>query len=384
MILTALVAFILAPPTVVPWQFYGTILCLSLLFVINILPDSLGHWFGTPKDALWVVLILEAVLYLLAFWMGASGFFSFIPFLMFLIIGQASYSLPIRSGSLFILLLMASTVLIVALTSGWENALSSIAGFVPGAFFTIVFTQLARRNAEQTEHANQLLAQLQQANAALASAAEREKDLAVAEERVRLARDIHDGLGHHMVVLNVQLQAAEKLIHRDPERALHAIQLCRQEAQLALDETRQSVSALRRTPLDGRTLDEALSSLVASFDERTALNARLEMRGSSNDLSPSQAMTIFRTAQEGLTNAQKHAQAQQVVVTFERQAAWIRLRVSDDGIGNSSGASGGFGLAGLRERAEQLGGHLQFGPGATGGSVLEVDLPLVVGENVTR
>jgi signal transduction histidine kinase len=143
------------------------------------------------------------------------------------------------------------------------------------------FALVMVRSGEQTVHANRLLNELQIAHAELAAAREREKDLAVAEERVRLARDIHDGLGHHLTVLNVQLQAAAKLIDREPGRAAAAIATCREEAQAALDEVRRSVAAMRRSPLDGRTLDEALPALVRDFDRHSPLAARFEQHGAT-------------------------------------------------------------------------------------------------------
>jgi signal transduction histidine kinase len=108
-----------------------------------------------------------------------------------------------------------------------------------GLLFTATFSVVVMRYAEQKAHAEALLRELQVANAELAAAREREKELAVAGERLRLARDIHDGLGHHLTALNVQLQAAAKLVGRDPDRAASAIAICREEAQAALDEVRR-------------------------------------------------------------------------------------------------------------------------------------------------
>ena len=99
-----------------------------------------------------------------------------------------------------------------------------------GLIFTLVFSIVLTRLSEQMVRTERLATELQAANEALAAARERELALAVAEERVRLAHEIHDDLGHHLTALYVQLQAATRLLDRDPERAAQALNLCREEA----------------------------------------------------------------------------------------------------------------------------------------------------------
>jgi len=228
------------------------------------------------------------------------------------------------------------------------------------------------------QRSERLLGELRAANAALEAAALRERELAAAEERVHLAREIHDGLGHHLSVLNVQLQAAARLVERDPARAAETLALCRQEAQAAMAEVRRSVAAMRRSPLDGRRLEEALATLVEDFDRASPLAARFDLRGEPVELAPAAAMTLYRAAQEGLTNAQKHARAGQVRVELLFAPRSVAVRVQDDGATPiaSSQSPAGFGLAGLRERAEQLGGSLRAGSVADGrGYTLELEVP---------
>jgi signal transduction histidine kinase len=133
---------------------------------------------------------------------------------------------------------------------------------------------------------------------------------------------------------------------------------------------------MRRTPLDGRTLEEAIGALVRDFDRRSPLEARFELSGAPAPLLPAAAQTLFRAAQEGLTNAQKHGDARRVVVALSYGQASARLSVQDDGAGMGSGEGSGFGLAGLRERAEQLGGDFSAGAREGGGFALEVALPI--------
>jgi signal transduction histidine kinase len=374
MILTALLSFILLKRGELPaWRYYGAILALSALLALNFGLSDLLAAFGEPRGNA-IFLLASGALFLLSNWIG--GFSTFFPFLLFMLASQAFVTFRIWHALIYSIVVAGAWL---GLFWGWGAAIHELFDLAVqislGLLFTAIFSIVIARYGEQTARAESLLRDLQAAHAELASAREREKELAVAEERVRLARDIHDGLGHHLTVLNVQLQAAAKLIDRDSARAASAIAACREEAQAALDEVRQSVAAMRRTPLDGRELDQAIESLVRDFGRHTSVAASFELRGAPAPLPLAAAQTLYRTAQEGLTNAQKHAAAQSVAVMLEFGRISVRLSVMDDGAGTGSG-DGGFGLAGLRERAEQLGGDFSVGPREGGGFGIEMVLPI--------
>lgn len=375
MILTALVSFILlSREGLSPWRFYGAVLALSALLVLNIALGDIETRFGEQRGRA-IFPLAGAALFLLANWLG--GLSAFFPFLLFMLASQAFVTLGLRYALVYSAALSAAWLGMIWSRGIPLDDLRNIAiQIVLGMLFIGIFSIVLKRYGEQTARAEALLRELRAANAELAAAREREKELAVVEERVRLARDIHDGLGHHLTVLNVQLQAASKLIGRDPERAAGAITICKEEAQAALAEVRRSVAAMRRTPLDGRTLEEAIGVLVRDFDRRSPLDARFELSGAPAPLPPATAQTLFRAAQEGLTNAQKHGNARRVVVGLSYGQASVRLLVQDDGAGVGNGEGGGFGLAGLRERAEQLGGDFSAGPRDGGGFGLEMALPI--------
>ena len=369
-ILAALVAVILQRRADLPaWRFYSVIVALSVLLALNVVLDDLEKWLG--MGARWLYFAVASGLFLVGFWLSGSGA---LFYLMFMLSAQSFVMLRFRSAFLYSLTMMG--LLLALLHWGLNSSnLSSIAlSLLAGLFFTSSFSVVLVRYAEQTKRATDLLQQLQTANVALEMARERERDLAVAEERVRLARDIHDGLGHHLAVLSVQLQAASKLLDRDPPRAAQALTVCREEVNAALDEVRHSVAAMRRSPLDGRTLDEALHTLVRDFDQRAALSATFVADGTPWQLAPAASQTLFRAAQEGLTNAQKHSAAHNVAVSLRYTASVVQLLVADDGRAASPSADG-FGLAGIRERAEQLGGTCRADTQPNGGFRLEVTLP---------
>jgi signal transduction histidine kinase len=133
---------------------------------------------------------------------------------------------------------------------------------------------------------------------------------------------------------------------------------------------------MRATPLDNQPLPDALQSLVAQFDQRSPVDTRFILEGTPAPLAPHAAMTLYRAAQEGLTNLQKHADAQHAAVTLRFEPPGVSLLVENDGaVGGAHSSSGGFGLAGLRERAEQLGGSFTAGPLPGGGFRLNLTLP---------
>lgn len=206
----------------------------------------------------------------------------------------------------------------------------------------------------------------------------RAREAAVAEERNRLAREIHDTLAHYLTVINLQLEAAEKLGDA-PGRAGEQVQRARRLTLECLQEVRRSVAALRASTLDELSLPAALERLVAEFARGTGIDVQLELRIAEDErLPPEVALALYRVAQEGLTNVHRHARAGHVRIALARHGGEFELVVQDDGVGPEradTNGEGGFGLLGLRERVELLGGRLGFGSGPSGGGRLAVTLP---------
>jgi signal transduction histidine kinase len=375
MVLAGLLAFVLNQQDLPAFQFYLGILALAGMFVLQVVLVDLELRIGELRAGM-LHLAANGALWLLVTWLSLGSVnFSFAPFLLFMLVGQAVVALPAWGAVLYTLALLGGSSALfwlkgLTLSEIATNQLSLSAGLV----FVVVFSIVLKLYRAQTDRAEALLAQLTDANAQLQVARERDKELAVAEERVRLARDIHDGLGHHLTALSVQLQAAARLIDRDPARAAAAIAISREVAQAALDEVRQSVSVLRRIPLDGQSLPDALATLAAEFGRRVDVQTNVTVMGEQAELTPAAAQTLYRAAQEGLTNAHKHGAARSVQLTLTYAPGAVTLIVADDGTATSVGGTG-FGLAGLRERAEQLGGSLSAGPRANNGYTLALEIP---------
>ena len=244
-------------------------------------------------------------------------------------------------------------------------------------FTSVVFTIawaigfFISRKFYEAEHAKERLAR-----------AERERveraRLAVAEERTRIARELHDVVGHSVSVMTVQASAARRLLKPHQEKEREALLVVEQTGREALAEMRKMVGVLRR-PEEAPALApqpslEHLDALVAHTRER-GLPVELRIEGAPESLPAGVDLTAYRIVQEGLTNAIKHARARRAEVLVRYGDGDVELMVTDDGTGDGGGESGGHGLVGMRERVAVYGGELEAGPIAGGGYRLRARLP---------
>ncbi|MCP3804783.1 sensor histidine kinase [Allokutzneria sp. A3M-2-11 16] len=201
---------------------------------------------------------------------------------------------------------------------------------------------------------------------------QRVRELTVAEERARMARDLHDSTGHHLTVIKVGLENAERFRDRDPERAWAEVRQAKELTVEALTEARRWVRALRPLALDGRLGGAALAELARSFDG-TGITVRFVVEGAERPLDPDVELVLYRMLQEGLTNALRHANADSATATLSFEEGRVVFEVRDDGHGAE--ASPGFGLSTLAERARAVGGTLVAGNSAGGGFSVRAELP---------
>lgn len=210
------------------------------------------------------------------------------------------------------------------------------------------------------------------------------EELSVMRERNRIAREIHDTLGHALTLLSVQLETATQLEARDDPRLHEELLQARQVVKACLTEVRHSVEALR--PDEVFSLQEQLRKLVAAF-ETTCPQTRitLDLEEATHSLHPELCQTLYRCAQETLTNIRKHAHATKVLLRLstsdeqEGQVEQVELTVLDNGQGCESlheQRASGFGLLGMRERIALLDGTLRAGPEPGHGWRVEVMIPL--------
>jgi signal transduction histidine kinase len=231
--------------------------------------------------------------------------------------------------------------------------------------------QTLARQAGVAVHTVRLNSELQRARERLVAARE--------EERRRLRRDLHDGLGSQMVGLSLQLGGLRALIDREPELAVAQISDLQAELRHAVTMVRQLVHDLRPPALDELGLPAALRQLTDRHDVGLASPAPQITLEASDELPPLPAaveVALYRITQEALTNTLKHAQARSCRVSLRVIGRSIELAIADDGVGLPSFWTPGVGLSSMRERAEELGGQFHVGSVARDGTRVLVTLPL--------
>ncbi|MCP2335631.1 sensor histidine kinase [Actinomadura rupiterrae] len=194
-----------------------------------------------------------------------------------------------------------------------------------------------------------------------------EANEAALAERSRMAREIHDILAHSLSAQIVHLEGARLLLSRDGdrERALERVERAQRLARTGLEETRRALAALRG---EAPPLDEALAELADEYRAATGRPAELEITGTPYELTSAMTLAFVRTAQEALTNVRKHAPGASVRIVLAHLADAVELTVTDTG-GTEDPivtTGGGYGLVGMRERAELVGGTLEAGPDGKG------------------
>ena len=292
-------------------------------------------------------------------------------FLLFVLAIQVMVALSTRVAVGWVLIFFFTESISIFFRQG-SAGLIEILFNIPVFFLLSVFAYVFRE-AEIARRQNQkLLEELRATQVQL-------QELAVVEERTRLARELHDSLGHQLTVAVVQLEGAQRLIPTKPEQASDIIGAMREELKNALADLRRTVTALRSPIADNLPLESALLNLSQSFQQNTGLVTHFTAASNLPELPESYRLAIYRAAQEGLTNIQRHANAQNAWVNLNVDDKQIILTIKDDGKGLAqlTEKGSGVGLIGLGERASQLGGEMRFTPRLeTGGAKLTFILPL--------
>ncbi|MBD2250846.1 sensor histidine kinase [Nostoc parmelioides] len=213
------------------------------------------------------------------------------------------------------------------------------------------------------------------ANEKLSQYALRIENQATLEERNRIAREIHDSLGHSLTALNLQLETALKLAQSNPNKAQTFLVRAKELGSKALQDVRNSVSAMRSHPLQGKTLEQAIDIIAADFEQNTGIiltsSFNLDYK-----LSTEVSTAIYRIIQESLTNISKHARATEVILEVSLNRGSLSLIIRDNGRGfNIQQNTTGFGLQSMRDRTLALGGKFAINSVVGDGCQITVDIP---------
>jgi signal transduction histidine kinase len=319
----------------------------------------------------------------IAYWLLAASFSFVDPYLIpnadsFFAVGMAVAFLlgNLRNpghGALGLVVVLAAAATIVYRIPGHQ--LSDLV-FVPVNFgISWLGGFILRESIGQAEAAEARAALADQTRAA-------EALMAVVEERTRIARELHDVVGHAVSLMTVQTSGVRRLLHPDQEQEREALLAVERTGRETLAEMRRVVGVLRDADeapaLAPRPSLSQVHELVAHAND-TGLAVDLEVEGEPIPLSAGIDLTAYRLVQEGLTNAIKHAAARHAAVRVSYEAGHVEIEVSDDGRGGGpdlSRGDGGHGLLGMRERVSIFGGEFESGPRPEGGYRLRARIPV--------
>ena len=256
-----------------------------------------------------------------------------------------------------------------------KDILSSCILFATAIAFVLTISHLAGRDRSDRERAEQLLAALERSHSELEVYAAQAAATAAVAERNRVARDIHDGLGHYLTAINIQLEKALAFYAKDSAESQLAVQTSKRLAHEALSDVRRSVGLLRE-----RAEHFALAPMLRELVELGAggPSVALDLSGDEAAFPLAVRMVLYRAAQEGLTNIRRYARASQANLELRFEANHAMLRICDDGVGfvpELAEATGGYGLRGLRERVALIGGSLQIQSAPGRGVAVTVVVP---------
>jgi signal transduction histidine kinase len=222
------------------------------------------------------------------------------------------------------------------------------------------------RQAEIAIYAVQLAQELQRSREEIVTARE--------EERRRLRRDLHDGLGPSLATISLQSETVRSIFRTQPEEAEALLDELTVQAQATMQEVRRLIHALRPPVLDDLGLVQGLQALAASFSQ-SGVSITIQSDRSLPELPAAYEVAIYRIIQEALTNVVKHAQARTCTVRLVCDKS-ISLEIQDDGVGMAQNRTSGVGLHSMRERAEELGGTCRITSNSDRGTLIQVSLPV--------
>jgi len=259
-------------------------------------------------------------------------------------------------------------------TGNLNEVWSSLPTVLAGLIYIMVFTQMAIDEERSKREVERLVLELEDVNDKLRSYANEVEQLTVIKERNRIAREIHDGLGHYLTTIHMQLQAAQAIIDENPEKAKDSIEKARSQSQIALIDVRRSVSTLRYDQNEKETIMDALDRAMRPCDW-IGIRSHLEIYGDEKDLDETLKSTIYRIVQETVNNTCKYSKAENYFCQIDyTNIENLSLTIFDDGVGMSEFRSG-YGIQGLIERIELLNGTINLQTFPQKGFRIEIELP---------
>jgi signal transduction histidine kinase len=378
---------------------YALILLIIALFGSVLLPG----WRSKEGERAWPPPLAHSLLY----WVGM-----YVPVTLLAVIDNSfvwGYFIVLGcTFGLFTPRFVVTLAILIFLSFSWllRYLTWPIAGSLGGSllgnsitFISLVLVCIALQHliGERFER-GQLLQQLAQSNneleeaqRRLAESAAQEQELAVLRERTRLAREMHDTLGHALVLISVKLEAAQRLRERDPQRCDQELEATKEIVRNSMRDLRASIANLRSPALEREPACRALSRYAREMAQRVGLRVSYDLHPDIEGLPEPIEEALWKVGQEALANIEKHAQAHNVLLHMSRRDDHVFMKIADDGIGlpadlcqrqkeheiSYESPAGHYGLSGMRERVKNVHGRISIHSADEHGTVIEVTLPLV-------
>ena len=276
-----------------------------------------------------------------------------------LLVSESLFSSPRQTG----ILLGCMAVGYVAATWSSHREPGYWASILTRTFFLLILGTLARLISGNRERRNQELMRLQE-------------QVAATEERARIAREVHDGLGHALVSSILQLELCSRLVKKDADEAERILKAEVPALRAAWNEGRDLAFHLRPWERDGRGFVETVRRHIGRFAERTGISVDLDADEEPRELPADKEMAATRIIQEALTNAARHSGASEITVRVDYDSGRLVCSVIDNGAGfDPESSPSSFGLYAMRERAERCGGELTIQSRPGQGTAIEFSIP---------
>ncbi|KZB87294.1 sensor histidine kinase [Amycolatopsis regifaucium] len=312
---------------------------------------------------------------MMLFLAGASLASTTSSFILFLICPVLYMTLTTKTASILTTAAVLMGPAASIIRGGFDQP--SLRILLPMTAILIVFSLLAGRYTSQIiDQSKARAALIEQLEASQAEVSRLSREAGMAAERERMAREIHDTLAQGFTSIVTLTQAIESEMDTDPKAARRHLELAARTARENLAEARAMVAAQVPSALAAASLEEALRRQVERLTEEAGIEAAIAIKGPLPSLPMATEVVVLRGAQEALSNIRKHSRATRVSLRLSAMDGGVRLGVTDDGIGfDPAEPTGGFGLAGMRTRANQVGGRVKVESGPGAGTTLELEVP---------
>ncbi len=314
----------------------------------------------SPTTNIWqkhLYFLLQTIATTLLLYLSSASNFFLILFFIFSV--EAMISMPFQVGIFWIAVFSVICITSNIICYGWQTGTTNALPFLSGYVFLGAFANMLYQTQKAREESQALLKDLQLAHAKLQEYAIKSEELAASQERLHLAREMHDTVGHYLTIASIQLEGALRLLESNPPKAESMLYNTRTHVKEALQSLRATVSTLRQPSYMDLPTSNAIQQITYNFSQSANIPVEVEIQPTLPQLTNPHHLTLLRTIQEGLTNIQRHTSAKHIWITLSLCDNQILLKIEDDGGGlKPSSKENGYGILGLKERAAQLGGTI--------------------------